>query len=230
VLFADPRVAPHRILRSGRVLIAPRGVHAVIEVKSTLTSTSLVASLEHLAELKRAPRCDSDGTFRVTIGDRSFPYVPINGGIFAYRSHLRLSVIAQRIQDWGANPHELWPNFVTVLNRGHMSWVEPSSGAVRNPPHRDDVMVWYEPTDPCGPLVGLVSTLHGLSRWWRAPGTPWISLPRPSGRGTVGMKIGRAVRPPGVPETEDCDCLCANCHHYGRTSFEQQRRVQTEAE
>jgi hypothetical protein len=133
VLFADPWVAPHRILRSGRVLIGSRGVHAVIEVKSTLTSKSLVASLEHLAELKRAPRCDSDRTFRVTIGDRNFPYIPINGGIFAYRSHLRLSVIAQRIQDWAErNPHELWPNFVTVLNRGHMSWVEPLNGAVRN--------------------------------------------------------------------------------------------------
>ncbi|GAA3854231.1 hypothetical protein GCM10027360_63890 [Amycolatopsis echigonensis] len=217
---------PHRVLRNGRALIVPRSVHAAIEVKSTLDSKSLVASLDHLAQLKRAARCDVEGTFQVIIGDREFPYVPISGGVFAYHSDLRLSLIAERIRDWaGRNPHELWPNFVTILNRGHLGWVDPSSGEVRTTPHRDDVPMWYEPTDPCGPLVGLVYTLEGLSRWWRAPGTPWLPLPRPIPRRTVGMKIGRPVRPVGVPEPEDCDCLCVNCHPYGRMSFEQQRQT-----
>lgn len=226
IVFADPEVPPHRVLRSGRALITPRSVHAAVEVKSTLGSKNLVASLDHLAQLKRAARCDVDGTFKVTIGDREFPYVPISGGIFAYRSDLRLSLVAERIHDWAKrNPHELWPNFVTILNRGHLGWIDPSSGEVRTTPHRNDVPMWYEPTDPCGPLIGLVHTLEGLSRWWRAPGTPWRPLPKPLPPTNVGMKIGRPVRPVGMPDREDCDCLCVNCHYYGRMSFDQQRQA-----
>ena len=224
VVFADPRVQPHRMLRySGRVLIESRGVHGVIEVKSTLTSSKLRDSLDHLARLKSAARCEMDGTYRVTIGDREFPYTPICGGIFAYRSELKLSTIAAQVQDWARqHPHEQWPNFIVVLDRGMVAWCDPTTGDERAWPHAGDVTMWFELGDPCSPLVGLVTVMESLCQNWRTPHTPW-QKPTPHVHGPVGMTLGQAVRPPGVPIPPKCDHECANCHHYGRMSFAEQR-------
>lgn len=224
VVIADPRVQPHRVLRNGQVHIAPRGVHAAIEVKSTLTSGSLLDALDHLAQLKGAPRCHTFGQYRAVIGDRTFPYVPICGGVFAYRSELRLSSITARVQTWARQrPHELWPNFIVVLNRGMVTWCDTAHGYPRVWPHAGDLTMRYEPGDPCSPLVGLVTTMETLRQGWQTPGTPF-RMPPPHDHGSVGMKIGRAIMPPGVPTPAECDHECANCHYYGRLSFAEQQQ------
>lgn len=224
IVFADRRVPPYRTLRRGNVVISPHGVHAAVEVKSTLTSRELLSSLDGLARLKSAPRCDVNGPEVVSIGNRSFPYMPICGGIFAYRSELQPSSIAARVEDWArSHTHELWPNFVVVLDRGMVMWCKPSDGRPRSWPHVEDVTMWFELGDPSSPLVGLVSVIEGLSRSWHTPGTPWQKRPRRNV--PLGIKIGRAVLPPDVPTPpDDCEHTCANCHYCGRMTFAEQRR------
>lgn len=226
VVVADPQVPPHRTLASNsRVYIAPRGVHAAIEVKSTLGSGKLLDSLNHLARLKSAERCSESNGYRVRLGDRAFPYVPICGGIFAYRSKLKLSSISDQVWEWARHhPSEQWPNFVVVLDRGMVTWCNPADGATRVWPFAGDVPIQYDIGDPCSPLVALIEVVDMLQRAWQTPGTPF-RMPPPLHHGTVGLKIGRtAVRPPGVPTPPECDHECANCHHYGRMSFDEQRQ------
>lgn len=48
-------------------------------------------------------------------------------------------------------------------------------------------------------------------------------------RPAVRRRRAAAVRPPGVPTPSECGHKCANCHRYGRMSFDEQRQHQETA-
>ncbi|MCP3755771.1 DUF6602 domain-containing protein [Streptomyces sp. TBY4] len=229
IAFASREVQPHRVLRNGRLYIDPRAVHCTVEVKSTLDGKELKSAL---AEVSRA-----QGAFRRRVGEDHFefreagsplPYFPTQGGVFAFRSKLKLSTIAERVTEWTrGRPPELWPRFVTVLDRGHIMWCDRETGGARPWPAADSVLMMWEhrppETDPTDPLVAMITQLDWMAQAWHVPGT-WPGL-RPL-RLPHGLRVGIPVRPDGVPAPPDAKCehLCANCHEFGRMTFDAQLR------
>ncbi|MFJ2215005.1 DUF6602 domain-containing protein [Streptomyces sp. NPDC101062] len=224
IAFADDRVTPHRTLSSGRVRLDPRGVHAVIEVKSHLDTRKLEESLSHIATVQAASRRrvgERHLKFPTSIG--FVPYVPVSGGVFGYRSRLTLATLAEKVTEWvSGRPPENWPHFITVLDRGHLMWCDPNTGEAVHRPLPGSVLMRLEREDDTDPLVSLVAHLHELARIWHVPGTELHMKPNPLPN---GIGIGVAVRPVGVPAPPPCMHYCANCHATGRMTYDEQRQV-----
>ncbi|MFJ9034460.1 DUF6602 domain-containing protein [Streptomyces sp. NPDC102274] len=230
IVISDCLVPPHIVSTSGRhMVVDPQAVHSALEIKSTLDSIELPKALKHLSAIKGAPRVSVEPSvhMKVQLHGKTFPYVPISAGIVAYRSKLSLSTIASRIEKWAVNQSpELWPNFVTVLDRGHLMWCSPHTGDLHSWGMEGDRMLWFSCADPTDPIAAFSNSMESLAQCWNVPGTkPVVRPPKITG----GVKIGSATRPPGVPEPDECDCLCANCHLHGRVSFTEQRRLERES-
>ncbi|MBD0671543.1 DUF6602 domain-containing protein [Streptomyces sp. CBMA156] len=228
VVLADRRVPPHRMTRSGRAVLDPRAVHTSVEVKSVLSGPVLFDALGQVARAQEVPRRRVGEVYlEFATSSGSVPYVPTMGGVFAYRSKLRISTIAARLVEWTeGRPAEQWPRFVTVLDRGHVMWCDPGTGVPLPWPHQAAVPLILEhragETDRTAPLTALITHLDWLASVWHVPGTPFVRGER---RLPFGIGVGIMVRPPGVPEPAgECGHLCANCHESGRMSFAEQRR------
>ncbi|MFJ8430424.1 DUF6602 domain-containing protein [Kitasatospora sp. NPDC094019] len=230
LVVADPRVDSHLTLPDGRrVWIDPRGVHAVIEVKSTLTTTELTKALDHVARVQRAAR-RAIGEVRLNYqaGDgTTLPYIPIRAGIFAFRSRLSLATVSERVTQWAVGrPPGDWPQFVTVLDRGHLSWWNLATSGRLPWPHPGDKLFRQEhhpgKTDETAPLAAMASHLDSLVEVFHVPGT---KPGRRSRRIPYGVGTGIPVLPEGVSDPQrECPHLCANCAEHGRMSFDEQQR------
>ncbi|WP_234332106.1 hypothetical protein, partial [Streptomyces sp. NRRL F-5650] len=224
-VVTDPLVPPHIVSTSGRhTVVDPQTVHSALEIKSTLDSPKLREALDHLFTLQNAPRASINPAVQldVRLHGQVFPYVPVSGGIVAYTSKLSLSAIASKIEEWAVSRSpEVWPNFVTVLDRGHLMWCNPLAGNPRPWAMPGDKLLWYSRNEATDPIAAFTALMEVLAQPWNVPGTKPVAR---SPKITGGIKIGSATRPPGVPEPDECDCSCANCHLAGRVSFAEQRR------
>ena len=94
-------------------------VAGTIEVKSTLSKTELIKSLENIKSVKKlAPRETASKSvlgFHVAY-PRPYPF----GAVFGYRlSGNSLSSLTENLIEWESNtPKEYWPNVIAVLDEG----------------------------------------------------------------------------------------------------------------
>ncbi|MFD7121045.1 hypothetical protein ACFWAA_28975 [Streptomyces sp. NPDC059922] len=199
-------------------------MHAVIEVKSHLDTRKLKESLSHIATVQAAPRRRvGERHLKFPTSTGFVPYVPVSAGLFAYRSRLTLATLAQKVTAWTTGrPPEQWPHFITILDRGRLMWCDPNTGEAVHRPLRGSVLMRLEKEDDADPLVSLVVHLHELARIWHVPGT---ELHMKQNLLPVGIGIGVAVRPPGVPAPPPCMHYCANCHATGRMTYAEQRQM-----
>lgn len=219
VVLADPTVEPHRILKDdGRVYIDPSAVHTSIEVKSVVDGDVLATAMQSIADIQTAPRRRQAEVhhLRFPTSSGQINYVPISGGVFAYRSTSRqVRTVTRWIEGWcRGRPPEEWPKFVTIAGFGHFMWCDPRSGsAVPWPTTGTEVLMCFQATRSHHPLVAMSTHVNHLSRLWWVPGTEF----RLGGVGNIphGLRVGEAVYPPGVSAPRStCKHACLDCQRF----------------
>ncbi|GGZ79696.1 DUF6602 domain-containing protein [Streptomyces bluensis] len=223
VAIVDKRVTPHDVVKgSNQAYVDPSGVLTVIEVKSTLNGEEAVSAMKQIALVQTAPRRKTFGDrhLRFLTGTGQTHYVPISGGIFAYRTTSKtVETVGKWITDWckgnetlgiPGRPPEEWPKFVTIHNFGHFSWCDPITGRPVPWPHEgNEVLMCNKATRAHHPLVALHNHLAFLMRLWWVPGT-FFHLE--SCTGHHDLCEGEEIFPPSVvgnPGT--CTHGCQEC-------------------
>ncbi|WP_374935649.1 DUF6602 domain-containing protein [Streptomyces sp. SM11] len=219
VVFADPRVEPHRILRDdNRVYVDPSAVHTVVEVKSVLGGTVLSTAMQSIADVQTAPRRRQADIhhLRFTISTGQTEFVPTSGGVFAYSSRsANVETVTGWIEGWcQGRPPEEWPKFVTIADLGHFMWCDPLTGkCIPWPVKGTERLMCFQATRAHQPLVALATHLNHLSRLWWVPGTAF----QLGGASDIphGLRVGQAVYPSGVtPSPDTCNHPCLDCQRF----------------
>ena len=132
IVIVDPSTPPFWDEKDYRI-VPVECLYGVIEVKSSLDSSSLRLAWEQIARVKALPKTayfpDPPGRKRTrTAHGSDSPYVPTVGLVFAYDGISLDSLCSafEELADEYAPEH--CPDSVWVLNKGFINWTNPDDG------------------------------------------------------------------------------------------------------
>lgn len=211
LVIADASAAPLRVSTTGRgVALTPQSVRATLEVTATLTPAKLRLDLDKVLTTRSYPRPpDEPDTEWNTVHGQQMPYFRISSGIVAFHSRMTLPMIALALEERAklvgyANV----PQFVTVLNRGHVFWCRAATGMPWSWPAVGDRAMYrslwrhrhsnyFSVNHPAGALVALLDQLEQVAAIFDLQRRG--HQPRPPRRTYIGLVAGMPVFPDGVP-------------------------------
>lgn len=162
VLIVDPN-APFLVEEAGYRVAVAEAVFGVIEVKSNLTTSELEDAYKKIVHVKRMKRSayGSRRSTRLRLYGRDWDYFPPLGMIFAFDG-AELITLGSKMADLAAkyeDSPELQVNSVWVLNRGSLTWADPTTRQI-NPAPEAHSAIQAISASPGQVLLQMTAHLH----------------------------------------------------------------------